>query len=160
MSEKKLVIDNLRLNYKGIFSVNEFYKEIMNWFYERGYDMYEKKNVERITETGRNVELELRPYKQVTGYAKNEVRVRIFMKNINDVEDEKDGVKIRINQGDVEVIFDGYVETDYENRWENKPYFYFLRSLVDKYVWRIYTDKFESMLISDVHHIHTRIKSF
>jgi len=58
------------------------------------------------------------------------------------------------------MIFDGYVETDYENRWENKPIFYFLRALIDKYIYRIYTDKFESMLVADVHHLHTRIKSF
>ncbi len=160
MSEKRLVIDQLGLNYSGVFSVSALYKKFIDWFHERGYEMFEKKNTEEITPTGRNIELELRPYKRVTSYAKNEIRIKVFITNVKEVVIDKDGTKNRLNQGDIEILFDGYVETDYENRWENKPYFYFFRALIDKYVWRIYTDKFETMIVTDVHHLHTKIKAF
>ncbi len=159
MSEKKLVIDQLRLNYTGLFSVPELYRTITSWFYERGYDMFEKKNVEIVTPTGKDIEIELRPWKKTTDYAKNEIRIRLYIKDLKEMEVEKEGVKMKLNQAEIQMIFDGYLETDYEGRWENKPIFYFLRSLIDKYVYRMYTNKFESMLVSDVHHLHTRIKA-
>tara|TARA_Y100000294_G_C8422388_1_gene283358 strand:- start:19 stop:519 length:501 start_codon:yes stop_codon:yes gene_type:complete len=160
VSEKKLVVDTLNFNYEGVFSVLELYKEINHWLYERGYSLFEKKNSENITSTGRNIEFELRPYKSITNYAKNEIRIKIFMTDIKDLEVEKEKIKKKLNEGSVEIIFDGYVETDYENRWENKPFFYFFRSLIDKFVYRIYTDKFENMIVSDIYTIHTRIKTF
>ena len=160
MSEKKLVVDNLNFTYNGVFSVTELYKELTNWLYERGYDLFEKKNAENITPTGRNIEFEFRPYKKITNYAKNEIRIKIFMHDIKVIEVEKDKIKRKLNEGEVEIILDGHVETDYENRWENKPFFYFFRSLIDKFVYRIYTDKFETMVANDVYNIQTRIKTF
>lgn len=160
MSEKKLVIDQLKLNYQGLFEVNELFKAVDAWFYEKGYDKYEKKNEEQVLPTGREIVLELRPWKKITDYAKNEIRVRMFMHNIKEVEIEKDGTKVKLNQGEIQIIFDGYMETDYENKWENKPLFFFIRTLFDKYIYRGYTSKFEGNLVDDVHDLHTRIKAF
>ena len=160
MSEKKLVIDQLKLNYEGLFEVNELFKMVDAWFYEKGYDKYEKKNEEQVLPTGREILLELRPWKKTTDYAKNEIRVRIFMHGVKDVEVEKEGAKVKMNQGEVQMVFDGYLETDYENRWENKPFFYFLRTLFDKYIYKGYISKFEGNLVNDVHDLHTRIKAF
>lgn len=159
MSEKRLVVDQLGLVYKGVFNVKALYKEFSNWFYERGYENFEKRNVENITQTGRNIQLELRPYKRVAGYAVNQIRIKITMTDVKDIIMNKGEERVRLNQGDIDIKLDGYVETDYENRWENRPYFYFLRSLIDKYIWRIYTDKFENMIVADTHNLHTKIKA-
>lgn len=126
MSEKRLIIDQLRLNYSGLFNLGDMFRTIDAWFYEKGYDRHEKKNEEQILPSGRFVEIELRPWKKTTDYAKNEIRLRIFVKDMKDVEVEKDGVKLRLQQGDIHMIFDAFLETDYENRWESKPMFYFL----------------------------------
>ena len=75
-------------------------------------------------------------------------------------ENEKDGKKVKLNKGDIQMIFDAFLETDYENRWETKPMYYFLRTLVDKYIFRVYTGKFVGNLAADVKDLHTRIKSF
>lgn len=160
MSEKRLIIDQLRLNYSGIFHLNDLYRMIDGWLYEKGYDKLEKKNEEQVLETGRKVELELRPWKKTTDYAKNEIRLRVFINNMTDIEVEKDGKNVKMNKGDIQMIFDAFLETDYENRWENKPIYYFLRSLVDKYIFRIYTGKFTGNLAADCKDLHQRIKAF
>jgi hypothetical protein len=160
LSEKRLIIDQLRLNYSGIFHLNDLYKMIDGWLYEKGYDKFEKKSEEQVLETGRKIEMELRPWKKTTDYAKNEIRLRIFVDNMVDVEIERDGKKVKMHKGDIQMIFDAFLETDYEHRWENKPMYYFLRSLVDKYIFRIYTEKFVGNLVADTRDLHHRIKSF
>jgi len=160
MAEKKLVIDQLRLNYEGLFDIPEMYKMIDGWFYEKGYDKYEKKNEEQVLPTGKEIIIDLRPWKKITDYAKNEIRIRIFMHHVKEIDIEKEGAKVTMHQGQIQMIFDGYLETDYENKWENKPIYFFLRTLFDKYIYKGYTSKFEDRLVNDVHDIHTRIKSF
>jgi hypothetical protein len=160
MSEKKLVIDQLRLNYSGLFNLGDLFKTIDGWFFEKGYDRHEKKNEEQILPSGRFVEIELRPWKKTTDYAKNEIRFRLFVKDMKDVEVEKDGSKVKLQQGDIHMVFDAFLETDYEHRWESKPMFYFLRTLFDKFIFRVYTDKFEGVLVNDTHDLYNRVKSF
>ncbi len=160
MSEKRLVIDQLRMNYDGLFNVHDYFSLIMAWFYERGYDMFERRNHEISTPKGKVLELEICPWKKTTDYAKSEFRLRIFIKELKDVEVTKDGAKVKVQQGNLQFIMDGYLVTDYQDRLEHKPYFYFLRALVDKYIFSQYTDKFESMLINDAHMLHTRLKAF
>tara|TARA_Y100000034_G_scaffold133517_1_gene199187 strand:+ start:1375 stop:1872 length:498 start_codon:yes stop_codon:yes gene_type:complete len=160
MSEKRLVIDQLRLNYDGLFNTHDFFTTIMAFYYERGYDMLENRNHEFTTPKGKVLEIELKPWKKTTDYAKSEFRIRIFIKDLKDVEVNKDGAKVKIQQGNLQLILDAYLVTDYEDRLENKPYFYFLRALVDKYIFSNYTDKFESMLINDTQFLHSKLKAF
>lgn len=160
MSEKKLVVDQLRINFEGIFSAHDLYKVIDAWLYEKGYDRLEKKHVEMVTPNGKDIELELRPWKKLTDYAKKQIRVRLFMKGLSVVPVDRDGMKINMNKGTLMVIFDAFLETDYEHRWEVRPTYYFIRYLFDKYIYKFYTDRFQADLVDDVHHLHQNIKSY
>lgn len=160
MAERKIIVDKLRLTYEGLFSVSELFKLIDIYFREKGYDKRERLNHEKVTPEGKLIILEIQPWKKYTDYVKSEIKIRIVMSNIKEVEVEREGVKIKLNQGKVQIVFDGHLTTDYENRWESKPFFYFLRTIFDKYIYRIYTDKYEGHVIEDVNQIHDRIKGF
>ncbi|MBW2965839.1 hypothetical protein KY342_01905 [Candidatus Woesearchaeota archaeon] len=160
MSEKKLIIDQLKLTFEGIFDLNGLYRTIDSWFYEKGYDKWERKNFEQVLPSGKDIELELLPWKKTTDYFKNIIRLRMRFTNVKDVEVEKQGVKLRLNQGRVMMIFDGYLVSDYEGKWEEKPMFFLIRTLFDKYVFKPYFSKFEKWVVNDVHDIHGRIQRF
>lgn len=160
MAERSVVVDKMRLTYEGLFSISELYKLMDNWFREKGYDKREKKNVERVTPEGKYIELWLEPWKKITDYAKNVIQVRIIMSDIKEVEVEKEGVKVKLNQGKVQMVFDAFLETDYENRWENKAFFYFLRTLFDKYFYKPYSQGYQKNVLDDVNHLHATVKSF
>ena len=160
MPEREVVVDKLRLTYEGIFSVSELYKLIDEWFRWKGYDKRENKNIEIVKPEGKFIEIELEPWKKVTDYAKNVIKIRIQMSDIRDVEVEKDNTKLKLNQGKVHFVFDGYLETDYEARWEGKPIFYFLRTIFDKYFYRPFTAGFERGVKEDLMHLHSQIKAF
>jgi hypothetical protein len=160
MSEREVIVDKVRLSYEGLFSVADFYKMIDEFFEEKNYDKRELKNIERVSPEGKYIEIELLPWKKVSDYAKNEIRVRMMMSNIKDVEVEKDGVKVKLNQGNLQIVFDAYLTTDYENRWESKPYFFFLRTIFDKYLYRPFQSGFQQGVKSDFVELRDRIKAF
>jgi len=160
MAEKKLVIDQLKLTYEGIFDLNGVYRTIDAWFYEKGYDKYEKKNYEQVLPTGRDIEIELLPWKKTTDYFKNIIRVRMRFVNVKDVEVEKHGVKLKLQQGRIMMIFDAYLESDYEHRWDQKPMFFFIRTIFDKYIFRNYFKQAEKWLVNDLYQLHGRIQQF
>ncbi|MAG08111.1 hypothetical protein CMO89_01455 [Candidatus Woesearchaeota archaeon] len=160
MAERTIVVDHMRLTYEGLFDVNELYKTIDEWLRSKGYDKKEVKNMEKTTAEGKYIELVLEPWKKITTYAKNVIRMRIIMSDIKEVEVEKEKAKIKLNQGKVQIVFDGFFETDYENRWETKPIYYFFRTIFNKYFYGFYTDAYKKNILGDVNHLHSIIKSF
>jgi len=80
--------------------------------------------------------------------------------NVKDVEIEKEGVKLSLQQGKVMMIFDAYLVSDYEHRWDTKPMFYFLRTIFDKYIFRSYFTKAEKWLVNDLYQLHGKIQQF
>lgn len=159
MAEQKIVVENLELQYEGLFSFKDLYKLIDDWLKENNYDKVEKMNMEKVSEEGKYIELVLEPVKYLTDFVEYIIKMRIIGRNIKEVEVERDGKKEKLNQGSLYIRFDAILETDYEGRWEQKPTFYFLRVLIDKYVYKFYTGKYESGLKKDLTEIHTQIKS-
>ena len=160
MVEKYVVVDKLRLTYEGLFNVSELYKLIDGWLRTKSYDKHELKNIEKVRPEGKFIEIELFPWKKLTDYAISLIRLRIIMTDIKEVEVEREGKKAKMNQGTVHMVFDGMLETDYEKRWESKPIFYFLRAIVDKYIYRSYLDGYKQVIMQDVNQLHTQIKAF
>ena len=160
MAEREKIVDELRLNYEGLFDVNELYLTMDKWFREKQYDKRELKNIENVKPDGKFIELWIMPWKKITDYAKIEIKIRIQMFNIKEVEVEKDKHKVKLNQGKIQMVFDGFLTTDYENKWEGKPTYVFLRTIFDKFIYKGYTARFQSQVAEDVNHLNTTIKSF
>ena len=160
MAERDFVIDHMRLSYEGIFKVAELYKLIDGWLREKWYDKREKGMSERVTKDSKFVEWEMEPWKKITDHSKIVIKLRAIMTDIKEIEVQVDKKPVKMNQGKIDFVFDGFLETDYENRWESKPLFYFLRMMFDKYIFKPYTSGHYSNVIDDVNDLHARIKSF
>jgi hypothetical protein len=160
MAERRLVVDHMKLSYEGLFSVHELYTLIDRWFREKGFDKREMRNQEHVKPDGKYIELELQPWKKITDYARHVIKVNITMLRIKDVVVEQEGKRHKLQSGRVNITFDGYLDTDYEDRWEQKPFYFFLRTLFDKFVYRTYSAEFEDLLVENVTQLQQAIKSF
>ena len=76
------------------------------------------------------------------------------------VKVEHDGKRYKMQNGRVTITFDGYLDTDYEDRWEQKPFYFFLRTIFDKWIYRTYSTEYEELLIENVTQLQQAIKSF
>ncbi len=160
MSERRIVVDTLRLNYQGLFNLNELYLVIDKWFRERGWDKYERKNYEQVFKDGRQIEIEIEPWKKTSDYARAAIKINMIFTGIKDVVVKRDGYNVKMNQGKLLMTFMGYLDTDYEDRWESKAFLFFLRTLFDMYVYKIHTNKFESYVADETTHLYNTIKSY
>ena len=160
MPEKKIVYQDKFISFEGLFNLKDLFRTIIRWFNEHGYDMFENKNYEEVYEDGKKIIFELIPYKKVSDYYKLEIRVFAVFESLKETEVELNGVKQRLLKGRANFTFDAILVTDYEGRWETKPTYYFYRALIDKFIYRSYTDRYESQLVKDAKEVQEEIKAY
>ena len=158
-AEKNLVINGRELKYQGIFRADELFSAINKALDERGYQKREKKTEETVTVSGRKTVVELRPYKEKTNYVALMLKIRITLDNVTETVEKVDGVKQKFRQGDVEIIFDAWSMTDYEARWGMKPWFYFLKGLINKFIYTWPAEAgFMGELVGDTAYVYGKAK--
>jgi len=160
MAERRLIVDHLKLTYEGLFDVTELYQVIDTWLRERGFDKRDVRQREHATKDAKYIEMELQPWKKITDYARHVIKMELKMSGIKDVEVEMNSHKTRLNRGKVSIIFDGYLDTDYEHKWEQKPMLFVLRTIFDKWIYKSYMSNWESELVESVNQLYSTIKGF
>lgn len=160
MGERKLIIDHLKFSYEGLFNVNELYSVISTWFYEKGWDWYEKMNQEQVTPEGRQIRMILEPWKSVSNFYKLIMHIQILLIDVKEVDVENKGEGLRVNQGVVRITFDAYVMSDRSGLWTSKPFYWFFTILSQKYFFKDHFAKMEAWIKSDVDDLHNKIKNY
>ena len=133
--EKELVINSRELKYSGNFRGDELFSTINKALEERGYIQREKRSEETVTESGRNSYVELRPYKMRTNYLALMVKIKVVLRNITETLERKNGTSKTLQQGEVSLAFDSWILTDYQYRWGMKPWAYFVKGWIHKYIY-------------------------
>ena len=153
--QKDLVINNRELVYKGIFKHKELFNTINKALEEKGYHKQEKKTEELETELGKKTFVELRPYKYITNYGKVLIKMKIMLDKVTDTTHNNK----KFQQGDISIVFDAWVLTDYEARWGMKPFVYFMKGLIHQFIykWPLETG-FHGIVASDTAFLYGRIK--
>ena len=160
MAERRLVVDQLKFSYEGIFNSSELYSLITSWFYEKGYDWFEKVNQEQITPSGKQIRLVLEPWKGITDFYKIVIKMKINFIDIKDIDVEHEGQILRLSQGVVKIIFDAYVISDWRGQWTNNPFQWFLTVLRDRYFFTNHYKKMENWVENDLQDLHKQITSY
>lgn len=160
MAERETLVEGKKITYEGLFNAKELFRITKSFFTERNYDWDETKNFETVKPDGRHIEIVIEPYKKETDYFNNVIVVRLIISNLTDVEIEQDKVKKKMQSGKVQIILDAILETDHETRWESKPIFFFLRTLVNKYVMEPYTKQYRGSCAADLNAYVAHIKGY
>ena len=160
MLEKKVVVDRLQFNYNGAFELEEFYKTVEDWKDANGREKEIKKKLEHITQKGKNIEWTVELWRFVTAKDKFMTRVRALFKNVSEIDVKKGNINRTLNQGEVLIIFDSFLETDYHEEWIMKPWIYFLRTVFDKYIYNFWAERYVSKLRTETYDLHRTVTAF
>lgn len=160
MPERHLVIDHLKFSYEGLFNAGELYSLISSFFFEKGYDWYEKVNEEQITPNGKQVHLILSPWKNVSDYYKLNIVIKLNITDLKEVEIEQEGQALKMGQGVVKITFDAYVYSDRKGKWTGSTLQWFFMIVAEKYFFRNHLEKFETWARSDVEDLQHKIKTY
>jgi len=163
MTEKKQVVFDLMLKYNGPLSVVEFYAEVEKWMREKGMYKEIKRKSEDVTSKGKEIEWIVEIWKSPIEEIKQLIRMRTVFNDVKEVKIKRKGKNMTINNGDVLINIDGWIESELTSRWPRKPIITFLRTLYDKFIWGIGmtdTEKHEAPVYEYCYDLHKRLKAF
>ena len=160
MAERMTIIDGEKVAYKGLFDFKELYNVIDAFLWQKGFDKRVRKNEEQVSTDGKFISVVLQPWKRITEYIKHEIKIVISVHHAKEEIREIDGVKKKLTNGVVEMTFFAYLVTDYEGRWENRPEYFFLRTIFDKFVYKMQTGSSTGMLKADVKMLKGETEAF
>jgi hypothetical protein len=160
MAERRVIVDNMVIRYEGLFSFHDLMNVIDEWQRQRGYDKFERKNFEQVFKTGKDIEIELEPWKEINESEKISIRVVILIKKMKDVIIKVDGQEVRRNQGHVMIKFTASLLTDFAYKWEGKPLYFFLKEVVDKYIYRLPVAKHEGFVAEEANSLYRNVRGY
>lgn len=160
MAERFTVVDQEKIIYKGFFDVTQLTRMIEQYFKTKAYDKRIVRDEEHVEKDSKYIHLWWEPYKKITDYIKFEIRIWVYITNVTQVEKDIDGIKTKINKGDFYITLDGFLITDYEHRWEEKPLYFFFRTIFDKFIYKMQMAKYEALIKEHVMELKAEISSF
>lgn len=161
MTEKKQVLYDLRTVYNGPFAVEDFYAEVDKWIKERGYEKEQKRKMEHVTKNGKKIQWVIEVDSHLDELHHGVIVLRCFLDNVKEIVVKKDGKKMKTNTGDALVYVDAFVESHVHGSFfQVKPVYYFIRALIDKYIYHFWSDKYDGIVNSDGRDLFQRIQAF
>jgi len=159
MVEFQPLVNEEIMTYEGLFSVKELYSMIESYAKKHGFVIKEPNSSEQVTKTGRNIVRGFDITRQLSDYARSQIKLTLKLNNVKDVVVEKEGIKKNLNQGKITCVFYVYLQTDFEHRWENKPGFFFIRVLFDKYLFKPFTTNYSGITMKDYTLFYNELKA-
>lgn len=147
----------LFIKFKGVFDFEKVYNETAKWFKTRSFEFHEYQLKERDPTIG-ETEFFWQGWRDDTEWMRIWIDVYARMWDQTPVEVMQEGVKKTLLRARIRFVFDAWIETDYENRFETSKIFHSLRDYYDKVVYKkrieLYGDKIEY----EVHELHELVK--
>jgi hypothetical protein len=160
MVEKDLVANGEPVSYTGVFKSKDLFKDLKTAFKDRGYKVREAKHTESLKKEGRYIKVVWEIGNQSTDYVMKKGEIGIVIDNLKDKYIQKKGKREKYQEGELEVEFTAWVESDYAKRWaEDKPIIYVLRTLLEQYIYSPYSVRVNKELRGDIDAIKKQLQS-
>lgn len=160
MGHLKMIVDHEKIDYSGPSDVGDLLRMIEGFVWERGFDKRQDKDFEQNTERGKFIEWQISPWKKITDYVRYIIKIRVLGYDMIKSDAFNHGRKTKVDSGRLIIVIDGFVEYDYESKWEDKPILHFLRTIYDYFIFKAYTERFEQRLVHDINHLYSHIEKF
>lgn len=160
MAEQETIFSS-KIKYKGIFDFQDFYKFCYLWLTEEtGLKMLEDKYKEKVVGDSKNIEIEWSGKKEITDYFRFDVKVTFEITAMTKVEVNKEGRKMTMNNGTVELKIKGILVRDYKGKFEISATKKFMRSVYEKWIIPSRIEQFEGKIAEDCDEFLSQAKAF
>lgn len=159
MSEKDKIFKG-KVKQSGIFSFKDLYSFLYDWLKEEGYDLIEKTYSEKVAGDTKQIDINWEATKEVSDYFKFQIKLDWQILGLKSVEVQKEDKKVKMDSGSLEIKFTGTLIKDYEDKWENQPFWKFMRGIYDKFVIKNRIDEYQIKLLGEVEDVINQCKAF
>lgn len=155
MPEKDIIAIN-KIKQDAIFDIKKLYKHIKSWYSLHKYDLEEKEYDEFEVGSKKDMVFKFASEKIIDDYTAFNINIAI---NISDYKQIKDPNKDLI-KGRVEIGIRAMITSDFQGKWESKPWQKFMRGVYDKFIFGDKSLKKSEELKSETESLIKEIKSF
>ena len=161
MPGEKDTIFSSKVKYSGVFPFPDFYRFCYDWLKDDAeLDIVEDQYVEKIKGNSKDIDIVWTGSRKASDYFKFSVKVKFRILGMTNVEISQQGVKVKMNQGNVEVKLAGTLIKDYQGKFEQNAFQKFLRSIYEKWVIPSRVSEFEDKLAKDCDEFLSQIKAY
>lgn len=159
MGEVKPILDKT-INYTGLISVKGLFQTVMKELNDKDYGPYEEKHDEQVFEDGKQIIIKIVGSRSVSDMAAIKWETKLEFGKCEECVVEKDGHQVTMFKGSVAVKTEVELETSMDKTYEQSAFMYFIRVIVDKYIFKSYLSKATSRAKQDYSVFESNVKSF
>ncbi len=149
-----------KVKQRGIFSYSDFYNFSYDWLRQEDYDVTERNYTEKVIGDAKDIQVVWEAERKISDYFKYMIKVRMNIWGMKKIKVKKEGKEISMDTGLFEINFEVWLIKDYEDRWENHPFWKFLRGLYERYIIRARVDLYEDKAIEELIEFMGECKAF
>ena len=159
--KEKINVAKIKTKGKGVFSMDDLYRNMKYWLDFQGYGDHtksfkEEKYVERVRGDTKQIEIRWNAEKIVSDYFSFVMTITFFVLGLKSAEIEKDGKKISTNKGEVEIRFTADWVIDKKNKWKNRIF----QSAYNNFVVRDRIESYKTDLYDNVYSLYDEVKAY
>ena len=132
MAEPKNQMPTLYLKHRGMFSQSGFVQSIQHWFTENSYRFHPNKYKLKSNES----EYEAYGERDIHEYVKFKIAIHAWIRDISEVEVVKDGEKVKMQEGAINLEMEGVILYDPNKRFGNSKFMEWLHNFYQTYIVR------------------------
>ncbi|MFC1691155.1 hypothetical protein ACFL0W_03140 [Nanoarchaeota archaeon] len=160
MSDKKVIVRDLKLEYEGLFDLEEIHYMMATFFRDKWYDYREMESEEYHSPDGKQVHIHYHPWKKFTDYYRAIMKMELLATNMKEVEVDIEGHSKRMLRGKIIITFQAWLASDYYHYWDGNPLMVFLRAVWERYPYKMYWSKYARMIRDDTYDMYNRLKQY
>ncbi len=160
MAEEKFIVFDKNFTYGGLLSVSGLYRAARTFLESNDYSPYESRHEEQVFPDGKEILVELKGVRDLSDNASIRFETILQFTDITEQRVELDGKKVRMNKGSVSVTSRVILATDWMNTYEQKAFMYFIRVLIDKFIFKSYIYRAEKEAKKDYSRFEDELKRY
>jgi hypothetical protein len=158
------------ITYKDVFSLQNLYELLREWFIENGYTKRDEEKfpeifyLQRETPGGREVQFRWRftknPIWHTSKLFRYDIDVDCIVRQLKDVEIAWKGQKLKADKGQVEIQVASKLVLDYESAWQKTPFFMSFKDLLVNRLLKRKIDQATKEVVGDATGLQDAIKTY
>ena len=162
MSKEEIIISGSKIKFKGTFDLSLFYDRLREWLMREKYSDPchggERKYAEKMKPNGKQVEILWESSRaSEAGYFKILIKVSFLVVGLNEVDVDKNGKKIKLDNGEIELIFNSSLIRNAEQGWDEGGLMF---RLYERYIIKEKIEEHKIKAYKDTNLIIDEVKNF
>ena len=157
--EREIYVDRMIIRYSGVFSYKELLDLIEHWCRQKGYNKEIIAQKHKVAKDGKTSVVSFQLHRKFTPLHVSVIDVSIAGNHMTDRSYTIDGRTATLNEGDVEIVFNGFLMTHLKGRWESRPKFALIRKIIDKFVFKLERPSLAGTVVSDAKDLAKQLRA-